>query len=154
MDKDNLGHIYDSLQRGDLTLMNQNRAWLSYKVSEILDKTNLTSDEVEELKILLQIGNITYNNLDSNYLPIEDGVYDLLLEKYRRYTKEDIYPVGAKPVHFESVNRPDVGPQLTPMIRKITDEDISYQENMLFPELLTPVRFDFEKSAQKETEQA
>lgn len=154
MDKDNLGHIYDSLQRGDLTLMNQNRAWLSYKVSEILDKTNLTSDEVEELKILLQIGNITYNNLDSNYLPIEDGVYDLLLEKYRRYTKEDIYPVGAKPVHFESVNRPDVGPQLTPMIRKITDEDISYQENMLFPELLTPVRFDFEKSAQKEAEQA
>lgn len=40
---------------------------------------------VECLRCLLMICNLLYNRTDMQVLPIEDGVYDLLLEKYKNY---------------------------------------------------------------------
>ena len=40
----------------------------------------LDARDVNDLGLLLNICNILYNNTDMDPLPIEDGVYDLLLE--------------------------------------------------------------------------
>lgn len=130
-----LKEIYDSLLQGNINLAYINKQLMNHMAVELLEKTDLSNDDVEQLRLLLLIGNVTYNNMDTDYLPIEDGVYDLLIEKYRRYTKDDIYPVGAPPVSFNStipvISREDE----KPLMIKISDTDIQYKSSMLFPEL-------------------
>ena len=55
---------------------------LSQITEYILNQESLNKDEVELLSKVLDIANITYNDTDNIILPIEDGVFVLLLEKY------------------------------------------------------------------------
>lgn len=49
--------------------------------------------------LILRISNILYNNTDGVILLLEDGVYDLLLEAYKRYDAN--YQIGAEPIRFD-----------------------------------------------------
>ena len=55
--------IYNSLLRGDLTLVYRNKAKLNAIAKLLLDKENLTNEDKHQLEVLIKIGNITYNNL-------------------------------------------------------------------------------------------
>ena len=62
----------------------------------------LNAEDIEVLDILLRICNIMYNRTDLEVLPIEDGVYDLLLERYKTY--DSSYQVGSESVVFKEVD--------------------------------------------------
>jgi len=80
---------------------------------DLLQKPDpLDARDVNDLGLLLNICNILYNNTDMDPLPIEDGVYDLLLEKYKKYNPN--FQVGAEPVQYtETVgNIVSTGPEI------------------------------------------
>lgn len=68
---------------------------------KLLNKPNLDVVDVNDLALILNLCNILYNNTDMDPLPIEDGVYDLLLEKYKTYNPN--FQVGAEPVQFMEI---------------------------------------------------
>lgn len=135
-----LENIYNSLLNQDLVMAYQYRKEINEYIVYLLQKDILTNEEVYDCKLILMIGNITYNNLDISILPIEDGIYDLLIEKYRKYTSEDIYPVGAPNVIFDTNQilhlLSDNDKSMTPLMTKESSDSINYRNNMLFPELI------------------
>lgn len=149
----NLELIYDRLLKGDLTLVYQNRLQINQLCETLLGKSQLTSDELHQLELLIKIGNITYNNLDTDQIPIEDGVYDLLVGEFKRYNN-GVYPVGAPPVKFQSMNQTfsDTKKVAIPLVIPITKDDSDYQERMLFPELLNSMQFDYRMNYEEQLE--
>lgn len=139
-----LDKIYNSLLRGDLTLVYQFRREINELLETLLNKEFISESEKHELEVLIKIGNITYNNLDTDNLPIEDGMYDLLIEKFKRINN-NVYPVGAPPVTFDMSNRmyTNTNSDLIPLVTRVTSSDIEYQNKMLFPDLLKPIPFNY-----------
>ena len=66
---------------------------------DLYNKPVLTADEVTALKYLIMSCNILYNRTDMIILPIEDGFYDLLFEKYKTYDQN--FQVGSAVVDFK-----------------------------------------------------
>lgn len=76
----------------------------------------LNNNEIEDLKKFLMCCNILYNRTDLEILPVEDGVYDLLLEKYKEY--DNHFQVGSAVVEFKSLidNDPNIVKITNPLI--------------------------------------
>ena len=92
---------------------------------------SVNQDDLDKMNTILIISNILYNNTSQNVLPLEDGIYDLLIVKYKNLTGQDI--VGAPPVRFPdniSINKPNQ--ELIPGIIYLTDEENDYINNMIF----------------------
>ena len=64
------------------------------------DENNVRLDDVE---LVLRISNALYNGTDIEVLPLEDGVYDLLLEMYKRYNPN--FQVGGANIGMNSVHK-------------------------------------------------
>lgn len=73
---------------------------LNQRALEIYSKEELTAEEVADLKEIIMICNVLYNRTDMTILPIEDGFYDLLLEKYKNY--DSAFQVGSAIVEFKN----------------------------------------------------
>ena len=71
-------------------------SYISDMAMTLLNLEPLNQDDVNNLADLLWFCNFLYNNTDMDPLPVEDGVYDLLLEKYKKYNPNN-YQVGATP---------------------------------------------------------
>ena len=65
-----------------------------------LNKTSFTQEDVENIIKILKISNILYNNTSIEVLPLEDGVYDLLVVLADNLTGGKA-PVGAPPIQFK-----------------------------------------------------
>ena len=61
---------------------------------------SLSGADVEELKKIIEICNVFYNRTDISVLPIEDGFYDLLLEKYKQYDPN--FQVGSAVINMKT----------------------------------------------------
>lgn len=98
-------------------------------VVRFLNRTNLDPQEVEIVGDILHISNIIYNNTDRSILVLEDGVYDNLLQMYKRYNPN--YQVGGEPVHFAPVGETVVkeAPQQRPVQ---LFQEMHYDKDMLF----------------------
>lgn len=97
-----LEEILNSLKNADLSLVLQNTEYLNNEAMYLLNTEPLSNEEVNKLQILLSICNILYNDTDIEVLPIDDGLYDILLEKYRSYNSN--IPIGAEPIQFAPIN--------------------------------------------------
>ena len=64
--------------------------------SYIDSNKNLTEYEVIICDLILRISNIMYNETSDDILPLDDGLYDRLLEKYKKYNPN--FQVGSSPV--------------------------------------------------------
>lgn len=64
------------------------------------DENNVRLDDVE---LVLRISNALYNGTDIEVLPLEDGVYDLLLEMYKRYNPN--FQVGGANIGVHAVRK-------------------------------------------------
>ena len=95
-----INNVISALKNNDLQPAYENKKILNDIALSLYNKQILTSDNIEELKNLLIICNITYNDTDKDLLPIEDGIYDLLLEKYKTYDPN--FQVGAEVISFKS----------------------------------------------------
>lgn len=96
-----INQILEQLKTGDIQIVYQNAEYLNQEAVRCINlKENATQNDIAEMKVLLEICNITYNDSDRNHLPVEDGVYDLLLEEYKRFDPN--FQVGADIVHIKS----------------------------------------------------
>ena len=69
------------------------------EAKRILEKQDRLNDyDISCMNLLIQISQILYNNTDRIILCLEDGVYDLLLERLKYYNQD--FQNGAIPIQF------------------------------------------------------
>ena len=96
-----LKNILRSLRSGNLRIAYDYKDYINKRAMELYNsEKKLKKDELEDFKDIISIANITYNDTDRDLLPIEDGIYDLLLEKYKTYDPN--FQVGAEVIGFDN----------------------------------------------------
>jgi NAD-dependent DNA ligase len=94
--------ILQSLYNGDASCLTSEVIYnINQIILNLLNKEPLTTFEIKVIDDILHISNIIYNNTDRSILVLEDGIYDLLLEKYKRYNPN--FQVGAEPIQFQTM---------------------------------------------------
>ena len=81
-------------------LTDSNIKWLNDMAYELYNKPDLNKEEQSRLKDIIESCNILYDRTDMSILPIEDGFYDILLEKYKTY--DEHFQVGSAVVDFNN----------------------------------------------------
>lgn len=97
-----LNAILQALMDADLSCLNSdNIIAVSNETTRLLNipDNNITEYDVACMKTIILISQIAYNNTDKTILFLDDGVYDLLLEKYKKYDSN--FQVGAPVVKFD-----------------------------------------------------
>lgn len=97
-----LNTILQELMNADLSCLNSdNIIAVSNETTRLLNipDNNVTEYDVACMKIIILISQIAYNNTDKTILFLDDGVYDLLLEKYKKYDSN--FQVGSPVVRFD-----------------------------------------------------
>ena len=96
-----LKSILNKLLSGDLSCLNtENICIVSNEALRILNKDSLDEYDKMNTDSIISISQIVYNNTDRNILFLEDGVYDLLLERCKEYNKN--FQVGSPVVRFDN----------------------------------------------------
>ena len=98
----NTNIILNELLKGNINIVICNKTQLISQVMTFLNSDNSSIEELDNIYNILKISNILYNNTSLDFLLLEDGVYDLLLEKYKIYRNDA--PVGAEPVYFDNID--------------------------------------------------
>lgn len=94
-------YLFDRLMIGDASVLTiDNINYLNQEALSLYNIDQLSPEKVEELKQIIMICNVLYNRTDMTVLPIEDGFYDLLLEKYKKYDAN--FQVGSAIVEFKN----------------------------------------------------
>lgn len=94
-------YLFDQLLLGNASVItSENISKLNNIALEIYNKQELSDLEIECLKNIIMSCNILYNRTDMTVLPVEDGFYDLLLEKYKKYDSN--FQVGSAIVEFRN----------------------------------------------------
>ena len=97
----NIKILFDRLMIGDASVLTiDNIKFLNTRALDLYNLQSLDSNQIEELKQIIMICNVLYNRTDMTILPIEDGFYDLLLEKYKNYDPN--FQVGSAVVEFKN----------------------------------------------------
>lgn len=96
--------ILEEVKNGSLYSVNQLniRADISKYVVDVLNLSDWSASIVKQVGFLLEIANIVYYNSAQGNQILTDGVYDLLLSKYKMYNSK--FKVGALPVRFDEAN--------------------------------------------------
>ena len=95
-----LDKILKSLMGGDISVLNPyNISQVSNEAVRLINKPELDEYDLMCASIIIMMSQIVYNNTDRDLLFLDDGVYDLLLEKYKAYDKE--FQVGAPVISFD-----------------------------------------------------
>lgn len=130
-----LQRILNELRLGNLQIAYQNIGLLNQYAGMFYNKAkagdNLVPEQIEQLSILLRICNMLYNSSDMNPLPVEDGVYDIILEYYKHYNPH--FQVGGEVVHFASTERQVINTteKVNPFI-DFTEDEVKKMENGFF----------------------
>lgn len=98
--------IVERLLKGDASCLTQDVIFNINRITmNLLNKEPLTKVEENTIDDILHISNIIYNNTDRSILVLEDGIYDMLLEKYKRYNPN--FQVGAEPINIDNFGTPE-----------------------------------------------
>ena len=102
INKEILEITYNKLLSGDISCLDINTSTLisEYSVS-FLEKQMWDNFDKICVDLILRISNIAYNNTSLEILPLDDGVYDQLLQLYKQYNPN--YQIGALPIQFNEV---------------------------------------------------
>ena len=93
--------IFDALMLGNGSVITiKNRLLINQAALDLYNIENLDNQQVEMLRKIIMICNLLYNRTDMTVLPVEDGFYDLLLEKYKKYDAN--FQVGSAVVNFRN----------------------------------------------------
>lgn len=129
-------------RRGNFFYAFENSKMINDRILEILDTPdNDLGDMIYDLADIIKIGNYTYNNTDIDALPIDDGVYDLLVVKLTRINPNMFTP-GALPVincTDRSLYQIDEGPSKTVKPFTFAPQDFEdwLSNTALYPEIIT-----------------
>ena len=107
-----LQDIFEELIKSNISVLTPEVSRLLSEEAVYLEKLQYPDEtHVRSMKYLIMICNILYNRTDMLVLPVEDGVYDLLLESYKRFDPN--FQVGSAVVQFRSAAE-----QLDPKIKE------------------------------------
>ena len=127
---ENLNLILKKLLSGDLGVLNSdNIIMVSNEAIRLLNKDNLDEYDVMCTELIINISQIVYNNTDKSVLFLDDGIYDLLLEKFKNYRSN--FQVGAPVVKFDSSGEISKEQQYVEVMSFLEDAD-NFKENSLF----------------------
>ena len=96
--------ILDNLIKGKIIIDDSDRGRIAYEVERLLTQSTHSESDVTSMNLIIQISNILYNNTDMSVLLMEDGVYDMFLECYKKYNAD--YQIGARPIEFAPTGEP------------------------------------------------
>lgn len=140
----NTKSILNELNRNNFVIPIEDKIALNEFATEILSFDDSIikqrADLLDALEDIITIGNITYEHCDTEILPIDNGLYDLLVEKLKRVDFNRYHP-GARPVYFNTNNNDFKHPleknddKIKPFI-VMSDDDMVKYENSLFPSIL------------------
>ena len=137
-----LRDIVNDLLAEHLNLCYNNMQFISAEAIRILEiaDENMTANGIDDLVSLVTIGNITYNYTANIILPIEDGVYDMLVVKLKRIDFNKFTP-GAPPSQFDEVELSRYANESKSVDLKkpfmiMSTEDRKYEDNMIYPEII------------------
>ncbi len=110
MDNLTLKGIFEELCKGNISILTlEVQQFISQKAMELYNDTvnnTVSTDKKDELKYLIMICNVTYNRTSRDVLPVEDGVYDILVEVYKKMDPH--FQVGSAVVQFEDKVQKDL----------------------------------------------
>ena len=99
--------FFEALLSGNGSVITtENIRYVNERALALYEKQELSVSEIQELKELIMSCNILYNRTDLTVLPIEDGFYDLLLEKYK--THDSHFQVGSQIVEIQNLRENDL----------------------------------------------
>ena len=125
-----LNLILRKLLSGDLSVLSpDNIILVSAEAVRILNKDNLDDYDVMSSELIINISQIVYNNTDKSVLFLDDGIYDLLLEKFKNYRKD--FQVGAPVIKFDQDGEIQKEQQYTEIMTFLEDAD-NFIENSLY----------------------
>lgn len=108
-----LEFIFNELIKSNISVLTpQVSRELSEEAFRLEQIQNHNETQIREMKYLIMICNVLYNRSDMLVLPVEDGVYDLLLEAYKKYDPN--FQVGSAVVQLRSVAE-----EMNPRIKEI-----------------------------------
>ena len=126
-----LQNIVNDLLNSNLSSLTSENVELINKLAlQILSSNQLDDYLLDIAEKILHISNILYNNTDKSILPLEDGVYDLLLEAYKKVVPN--YQVGAEPVYFKPTDNNETK-ELKKIFRVVDEpknEDFLFKEEL------------------------
>ena len=124
---------YSLVNNGDINSIRNESVNIINRVMGYLHNPSLTPDEVKDIEYILMISNVLYNNTDMDILLLDDGVYDLLLEKFKSINPN--FQVGAIPtVNILNNNTMDNRHELINPIKRLDKEgtkDFLYSNLMI-----------------------
>ena len=144
-------NVLNGLRNGNMTSAYEYKGYLNDVAMTLYNKPQLTAEDIEDLKGIITICNITYNDTDKELLPIEDGFYDLLLEKYKIYDPN--FQVGAEVINFKSSNGNNkvyAEQQMIPAItfeEPVDDKEYFFLNDLVIPDTKFIDRRDFENKS-------
>ena len=114
-----------------------NKLFINNITMDLLNKSKWRKDDVEKAELIIKISNSLYNNTDLDILPLDDGVYDLLLENTRKY--DPGIESGAMPGDYGNTSNFHNNNQTeeTNPLYHISDEDYEKLHNMMFGSILS-----------------
>ena len=125
-----LKQILNKLISGDLSCLNPNNiVAVSNEAVRLLNKGNLDDNDIMIAEMIISISQIVYNNTDRSILFLDDGVYDILLELYKKYNSQ--FQVGAPVISFSQDGESTRGATLKEPIIFI-DNAKEFLENSLY----------------------
>ena len=130
-----LNKILSQLLSGDLScLSSDNIIKVSEDAIDLLNKTTL--DEYDQMcaNLIITISQIVYNNTDRSVLFLDDGIYDLLLEKYREYNKQ--FQVGSPVVKFNQDEEVISEKEFIEPMTFIENPETFRQESLFYDDLI------------------
>lgn len=116
---------------------------INNETMELVNKPVWDKEDVEKGTLIIQISNNLYNNSDLDVLLLDDGVYDLLLERVREYVPD--IQSGALPQNLTGSASQFMETEETKMsnpIMHVPDDEIEKMNNMMFPSIIN-IRREF-----------
>ena len=111
----NIKEIFLELCKGDISILDINcKQFISNESMRLYNLIDFTDRDIEDLKYLLMVANILYNRTDMVVLPIEDGMYDILLEKYKTFDSN--FQVGSAVVLFKDKVQKEMSNNMQPQV--------------------------------------
>ena len=139
-----LNHILRSIMHGDLrSIYNvDNLAMIQAETVRLIENKQWDNIDVSVAQIILNICNLIYNNTDA-MCPLDDGVYDQLLEIYKLYDPLN-YQVGAQPLNINNEGRlaPESDDEHQEAYCPITFVDPSVKDGLFFDNFMTVAKYD------------
>ena len=129
---------------GSLTdIIFDSKEMINNETMSLMSKPVWNKEDVEKGVLIIQISNNLYNNSDLDILLLDDGVYDLLLEKVREYVPD--IQSGATPQNLAGSAYQFMETEEAKMsnpIMHVSDDEIEKMNNMMFPSIIN-IRREF-----------